>query len=149
MTLLVLGGTAEARALAGVAGALFAFFGRYASASYMFYHISGEAVVWAIVGGAGTLFGPIVGTSLFNIVFVTAATTLLHSVESQSVDIVLAMLLLVGGVVGAQFGVRAAQKLPPERLRLFLALIVVGVAVRLAIGLTWRPAELFTVYGPS
>ncbi len=49
--------------LAGVAGALFAFFGRYASASYMFYHVSGEAVVWAIVGGAGTLFGPIVGTT--------------------------------------------------------------------------------------
>ena len=44
--------------LAGVAGALFAFFGRYASATYMFYHVSGEAVVWAIVGGAGTLFGP-------------------------------------------------------------------------------------------
>ena len=44
--------------LAGVAGALFAFFGRYASASYMFYHVSGEAVVWAIVGGAGTLLGP-------------------------------------------------------------------------------------------
>lgn len=50
--------------LAGVAGALFALFGRYASASYMFYHVSGEAVVWAIVGGAGTLFGPIVGAGL-------------------------------------------------------------------------------------
>ncbi len=54
--------------LAGVAGALFAFFGRYASATYMFYHVSGEAVVWAIVGGAGTLFGPIVGTTLFIII---------------------------------------------------------------------------------
>jgi branched-chain amino acid transport system permease protein len=51
--------------LAGVAGALFAFFGRYASASYMFYHVSGEAVVWTIVGGAGSLLGPIVGTSIF------------------------------------------------------------------------------------
>ncbi len=50
--------------IAGIAGALFAFFGRYASASYMFYHVSGEAVVWAIIGGAGTLLGPIVGTSL-------------------------------------------------------------------------------------
>ncbi len=47
--------------LAGVSGALFAFFGRYSSASYMFYHVSGEAVVWAIVGGTGTLFGPFVG----------------------------------------------------------------------------------------
>lgn len=50
--------------VAGVAGALFALFGRYASANFMFYHVSGEAVVWAIIGGAGTLFGPIVGTSL-------------------------------------------------------------------------------------
>jgi branched-chain amino acid transport system permease protein len=50
--------------LAGVAGALFAFFGRYASATYMFYQTSGEAVVWAVVGGVGTLLGPIVGTSL-------------------------------------------------------------------------------------
>jgi len=49
--------------LAGVGGALFALFGRYASASYMFYHVSGEAVVWAIVGGAGTLMGPLVGTA--------------------------------------------------------------------------------------
>ena len=51
-----------AGALAGLSGALFAFFGRYASASYMFYHVSGEAVVWAIVGGSGTLLGPLFGT---------------------------------------------------------------------------------------
>jgi branched-chain amino acid transport system permease protein len=50
--------------LAGVGGALFALFGRYASASYMFYHVSGEAVVWAIVGGIGSLLGPLVGTAL-------------------------------------------------------------------------------------
>lgn len=50
--------------LAGTAGALFALFGRYASASYMFYHVSGEAVVWAIVGGSGTLLGPVIGTGL-------------------------------------------------------------------------------------
>lgn len=50
--------------LAGVSGALFALYGRYASATYMFYHVSGEAVVWTIIGGAGTLLGPIVGTGL-------------------------------------------------------------------------------------
>jgi branched-chain amino acid transport system permease protein len=50
--------------LAGVAGALFAFYGRYASAAYMFYHVSGEGVVWTIVGGAGTLFGPVAGTTV-------------------------------------------------------------------------------------
>lgn len=53
-----------AGALAGTSGALFAFFGRYASASYMFYHVSGEAVVWAIVGGSGTLLGPLFGTGI-------------------------------------------------------------------------------------
>jgi len=53
-----------AGAIAGLAGSLFAFFGRYASASYMFYHVSGEAVVWAIVGGVGTLLGPLFGTAL-------------------------------------------------------------------------------------
>ncbi|MFW5834758.1 MAG: branched-chain amino acid ABC transporter permease [Pseudomonadota bacterium] len=53
---------------AGVAGALFALFGRYASASYMFYHVSGEAVVWAIVGGAGTLLGPVVGAGVLILV---------------------------------------------------------------------------------
>jgi branched-chain amino acid transport system permease protein len=50
--------------MAGVAGALFAFFGRYASASYMFYHVSGEGVVWTLVGGVGTLLGPVFGTAL-------------------------------------------------------------------------------------
>ena len=109
----------------------------------------GFIIVPALIYVLGMSTGVVVGTSLFNIVFVTAATTLLHSTESQTVDIVLAMLLLVGGVVGAQLGVRAAQKLPPERLRLFLALIVVAVAIRLAIGLTWRPAELFTEYGST
>lgn len=53
-----------AGAIAGVSGALFAFFGRYASASYMFYHVSGEAVVWAILGGSGTLLGPLFGTGV-------------------------------------------------------------------------------------
>ncbi len=53
---------------AGLAGCLFALFGRYASATYMFYHVSGEGVVWTIIGGAGTLFGPAVGTALLIVV---------------------------------------------------------------------------------
>ena len=109
----------------------------------------GFIMVPAMIYLLGMSTGVVVGTSLFNIIFVTAATTLLHSVQSQTVDIVLAMLLLSGGVVGAQLGVRAAQRLQPEKLRLFLALIVVAVALRLAVGLTWRPAELFTIYGPQ
>jgi uncharacterized membrane protein YfcA len=88
----------------------------------------------------------VVGTSLFQIVFTTAATTILHAVQTQSVDIVLAILLLVGGVIGAQFGARAAQRLRGETLRILLALLVLGVAIRLAIGLTWQPPELYSVF---
>lgn len=57
-----------AGALAGLAGCLFALFGRYASASYMFYHVSGEGVVWMLIGGAGTLLGPLLGTALVIVV---------------------------------------------------------------------------------
>ncbi|MEN9931818.1 MAG: hypothetical protein RIS17_391, partial [Pseudomonadota bacterium] len=83
---------------------------------------------------------------LFQIIFVTAATTLLHATSSKSVDIVLALLLLVGGVAGAQMGVRSAQKLSPDRLRLALALIVLAFAVRLFVGLTLTPAEPFALF---
>ena len=106
----------------------------------------GFILVPAMIFLLGMAPSTVVGTSLFQIIFVTAATTLLHAVESQTVDIVLAILLLSGGVLGAQFGVRAAQKLSPEKLRLGLALLVVGVAVRLAIGLTYRPTELYAVF---
>ena len=105
----------------------------------------GFIIVPAMIYLLGMSTGMVVGTSLFQIIFVTAVTTLLHSVQSQTVDIILALLLLSGGVVGAQLGVRAAQKVPPEKLRLLLALIVLGVAVRVAVGLTWRPAELYSV----
>jgi uncharacterized membrane protein YfcA len=87
----------------------------------------------------------VVGTSLLQILFVTAATTLVHSTTTRAVDIVLAALLLVGGVVGAQFGARFALKLKPEMLRFLLALIVLAVAARMALGLGWRPDEIYTV----
>jgi len=87
----------------------------------------------------------VVGTSLFQILFVTMATTLVHSVTTRAVDIVLAALLLIGGVVGAQFGARFAQSLPPEKLRLALAAIVLLVAFRMALGLGFRPDEIYTV----
>jgi uncharacterized protein len=109
----------------------------------------GFIIVPAMIYVLGMSPNMVVGTSLFQIIFVTAVTTMLHATGSHTVDIVLAILLLSGGVIGAQLGVRAAQKIPPERLRLLLALIVLGVAVRVAVGLTWRPDELFTVYGPS
>jgi uncharacterized protein len=87
----------------------------------------------------------VVGTSLLQILFVTAATTLIHATTTKSVDVVLAGLLLLGSVIGAQFGARLAQKAKPELLRMFLAIIILAVAVRMAIGLGWRPDEIYTV----
>lgn len=86
--------------LAGVSGALFAFFGRYASASYMFYHVSGEAVVWAIVGGAGTLFGPIVGTTLFIIIRELVSTHWEHHALIVGTMAILVVILAPKGLVG-------------------------------------------------
>jgi len=87
----------------------------------------------------------VVGTSLFQILFVTAAATMTHALTTKAVDIVLAALLLVGSVVGAQVGARFAQKLKPEHLRLALAIMVLLVAVRMALGLGWRPGEIYSV----
>lgn len=106
----------------------------------------GFIMVPAMIYILGMSANAVVGTSLFQIIFVTAAATLLHATSSKSVDIVLALLLLLGGVAGAQLGVRAAQRLSPEKLRLALALLVLGVAVRLLWGLTVQPAALFTLY---
>jgi branched-chain amino acid transport system permease protein len=86
--------------LAGVAGTLFAFFGRYASASYMFYHVSGEAVVWAIVGGAGTLLGPLVGTTLFIIVREIVSTHWEHHALIVGAVAILVVIFAPKGVAG-------------------------------------------------
>jgi uncharacterized membrane protein YfcA len=87
----------------------------------------------------------VVGTSLFQILFTTIATTMIHSVTTRAVDIVLALLLLSGGVIGAQVGARLAMKIDPARLRLGLAIIVLLVALQMAIGLAWQPAEIYTI----
>ena len=87
----------------------------------------------------------VVGTSLFQILFVTMATTMMHSLTTKAVDIVLAGLLLFGSVTGAQIGARIAQVAKPEVLRLILATIVLAVALRMAFGLTVRPDEVYTV----
>ena len=85
------------------------------------------------------------GTSLFQIIFVTAAVTLLQAVENNTVDVVLAMVLLIGGVVGAQLGTRWGAKLRGEELRALLALIVLAVAAKLLFDLTVRPDNLFSL----
>jgi uncharacterized protein len=105
----------------------------------------GFVVVPAMIYLLGMSTAVVVGTSLLMILFVTAATTLVHATTTQSVDIVLAVLLLLGSVVGAQYGARFAQKAKPELLRMFLAIIVLGVALRMALGLGWRPPEIYTV----
>jgi len=87
----------------------------------------------------------VVGTSLLQILFVTAVTTVVHATTTRSVDIVLAGLLLLGSVVGAQYGARLAQKMKPELLRMILAIVVLGVAFRMALQLGYRPEEIYTV----
>jgi len=90
----------------------------------------------------------VVGTSLFQIVFVTAATTILHASQNLSVDVVLALLLMIGGVVGAQFGAKAGDKIKGEQLRFLLAGLVLLVAVRMAWDLVATPTDLYSI-GPA
>jgi uncharacterized membrane protein YfcA len=87
----------------------------------------------------------VVGTSLFQILFVTAAATMTHALTTKAVDIVLAALLLLGSVAGAQVGARFASRMKPEYLRLALAVMVLLVAARMLLGLAWRPDEIFAV----
>ena len=105
----------------------------------------GFVLVPAMIYLLGMATGVVVGTSLFQILFVTAAATMTHALTTKAVDIVLAGLLLVGSVAGAQVGARFAQQARPEYLRLALALIVLAVAARILLGLTWRPGDLYSV----
>ena len=118
----------------------------------------GLALLIAVIGfGGGFILVPamlyllcmntqsVVGTSLFQILFVTMATTMMHAMTTKAVDLVLAMLLLIGSVTGAQVGTRLSMTIRPEYLRILLAAIVLLVAARMALGLGWRPDEIFTI----
>ena len=105
----------------------------------------GFVLVPAMIYLLGMATAAVVGTSLFQILFVTAAATLIHATTTKAVDIVLAGLLLLGSVVGAQVGVRLAGRIKPEWLRLLLAVMVLAVGTRILLGLVWRPAELYSV----
>lgn len=87
----------------------------------------------------------VVGTSLFQIIFVAGFTTIMHAVTSQSVDMMLALLLILGGVIGAQIGARVGVRLKAEQMRVMLSLLVLTVSLRIAFDLLLRPAELYTV----
>lgn len=87
----------------------------------------------------------VVGTSLFNIVFVTILTTMMHALTTHAVDMVLVLFLLIGSVTGAQMGTQFAGRWRPEALRLVLAVIVLAIAFVMLFQLGVRPAEIFTV----
>lgn len=87
----------------------------------------------------------VIGTSLYQIIFITANVTLLQAITTQTVDILLAILLLSGSVIGAQFGTRFGSRLASEHLRALLAALVLAVALRLAYGLFVPPENPYTV----
>ncbi|MEN8841554.1 MAG: sulfite exporter TauE/SafE family protein [Octadecabacter sp.] len=87
----------------------------------------------------------VIGTSLFQIIFVTGFTTMLHATTNHTVDIVLAVLLLVGGVIGAQIGTRIGVKMKAEQLRILLAIMVLLVCGKLALDLLLVPSELYSL----
>ena len=86
-----------------------------------------------------------IGTSLFQIVFVSAFTTLLQAISLHSVDILLGVVLIVSGVLGTQIGARAGANLKGEQLRALMALLVLAVSLRVAIDLVRKPAELYSL----
>ncbi|MEM9778611.1 MAG: sulfite exporter TauE/SafE family protein, partial [Pseudomonadota bacterium] len=87
----------------------------------------------------------VVGTSLFQIIFVTGFTTLMHATQNFTVDAVLALLLLIGGVVGAQIGARLGVRLKAEQLRILLAIMVLAVCGKLLFDLVVMPGELYSL----
>jgi hypothetical protein len=105
----------------------------------------GFIMIPAMIYVLGMPTAVVVGTSLFQIIFVTANITVLHAVSTHTVDVVLAMILLVAGVVGTQFGVRAGARLRGDQLRGLLAVMVLVVAGFLAFGLARMPADLYSV----
>lgn len=105
----------------------------------------GFILVPAMIYVLGMATQVVIGTSLFQTLFVTAWATMVHATTTKAVDIVLAALLLLGSVVGAQVGARLATKLKPEYLRLALAVMVLLVGFRILLGLTWRPDEIYSV----
>lgn len=105
----------------------------------------GFIMVPAMIYLLGMPTSVVVGTSLFQIIFVTANVTILQATSNQTVDVVLALLLLIGGVIGAQFGARAGMKLQGEQLRILLAVMVLGVCAKLGADLMIQPNDLFSI----
>jgi len=105
----------------------------------------GFVMVPAMIYLLGMPTAVVVGTSLFQIIFVTANVTVLQAVNNFSVDVMLAVLLLIGAVIGAQFGAKAGAKLKGEQLRILLALMVIGVCIKIGLDLTLTPDDLYAL----
>ena len=105
----------------------------------------GFILVPAMIYVLGMPTAVVVGTSLFQIIFVTANVTFLQSITTQTVDIVLAGLLMLGGVIGAQIGSNASSLLRGEQLRGLLALLVLAVCFKLFMDLTLTPEDIFSI----
>jgi uncharacterized membrane protein YfcA len=86
-----------------------------------------------------------IGTSQFQVLWTTISGTILHAIANQAVDVVLALLLIIGGVFGAQFGARAGRNLRADVFRFLLSLLILGVGLRFAHELVVRPAEPFSI----
>ncbi|MGB2930764.1 MAG: sulfite exporter TauE/SafE family protein, partial [Methyloceanibacter sp.] len=86
----------------------------------------------------------VIGTSLFQIIFITAVITILYATLNQTLDVVLAFILVIGGVIGGQIGANTGQKMKGEHLRILLAIIVLAVAIRLLFGVVVTPDDLYS-----
>jgi uncharacterized membrane protein YfcA len=109
----------------------------------------GFIMVPAMIYMLGMPTAVVPGTSLLQIIFVAANVTVLQAYSNRAVDGVLALVLLVGGVVGAQIGSRFGTRLRGEQLRFLLALMVLAVAAKLAVDLTVRPDDLYSIVSPK
>ncbi|GAB4226615.1 MAG: sulfite exporter TauE/SafE family protein [Kiloniellaceae bacterium] len=109
----------------------------------------GFVMVPAMIYLIGMPTGVVVGTSLFQIIFVSANVTVLQAVTNQTVDALLALLLLIGGVVGAQIGARIATRLRTEQLRILLALLVLGMSIEVFLELALPPEDLYAISSTS
>jgi len=105
----------------------------------------GFVMVPAMIYLLGMPTAVVVGTSLFQITFVTAAVTIMHSINTQTVDVLLALLLLPGSVIGAQIGSRVGVNLKAEQLRFLLAAMVLAVCIKLGIDLFLTPDDLYSL----
>jgi uncharacterized membrane protein YfcA len=105
----------------------------------------GFIMVPAMIYLLGMATNVVIGTSLFQILFVTAATTLMHAMLNHTVDAILAVMLLLGGVIGAQVGAYFAPRMKAEQMRVALAVLVLVVCIQIGLGLVRDPGEVFVV----